>query len=59
MVFLNKCCCWFNLTTGGVILGWLGVLDSLFCLAVTSIGLFDVDEIVASEKEEISKDSKY
>ena len=43
MVLLNKCCCFFQLSTGGVILGWIGAVSSLLRVVFTTVGLSDSD----------------
>lgn len=46
MVLLEKCCCFFRLTTGGMILGWLGAVESLFVIVLSIIGLANVEVIM-------------
>jgi hypothetical protein len=46
MVLFEKCCCFFRLTTGGMILGWLGAVESLFVMALSIIGLVNVENIM-------------
>lgn len=46
MVLLEKCCCFFRLTTGGMILGWLGAVESLFVMVLSIFGLVNVEVIM-------------
>ncbi|KAG5677518.1 hypothetical protein PVAND_007273 [Polypedilum vanderplanki] len=46
MVLFNKCCCFFRLTTGGMILGWIGAIESLLVVILTTIGLTHVPQIM-------------
>lgn len=46
MVLLEKCCCFFRLTTGGMILGWLGAVESLFVIVLSIFGLSNVEVIM-------------
>lgn len=46
MVLLEKCCCFFRLTTGGMILGWLGAVESLFVIVLSILGLSNVEVIM-------------
>ncbi|CRL06832.1 CLUMA_CG019510, isoform A [Clunio marinus] len=52
MVLFDKCCCFFRLTTGGMILGWLGVADSLLVIVLSIFGLANVDTIMNHIKNE-------
>lgn len=40
MVTVDKCCCCYQLTTGGLIMGWLGVFSSLFAIMLCSFILY-------------------
>lgn len=46
MVLLNKCCCFFGLTKGGLILGWLGAVESFFVIILSIMGLCNVETIM-------------
>jgi hypothetical protein len=46
MVLFEKCCCFFRLTTGGMILGWLGAVESLFVMILSILGLANVEVIM-------------
>jgi len=46
MVLLEKCCCFFRLTTGGMILGWLGAVESLVVMILSIFGLINVEAIM-------------
>lgn len=46
MVLFEKCCCFFRLTTGGMILGWLGAVESLFVVVLSIFGLANVEVIM-------------
>lgn len=46
MVLFDKCCCFFRLTTGGMILGWLGAIESLFVIVISIFGLANVEVIM-------------
>lgn len=46
MVLIDKCCCFFRLTTGGMILGWLGAVESLFVIVISIFGLANVEVIM-------------
>lgn len=46
MVLFEKCCCFFRLTTGGLILGWLGAAESLFVVVLSIFGLANVEVIM-------------
>lgn len=46
MVLIEKCCCFFRLTTGGMILGWLGAVESLFVIVLSIFGLANVEVIM-------------
>lgn len=46
MPILNKCCLCAQLRTGGVILGWLGLLSATFSLIFTVVGFIFLEEIV-------------
>ena len=46
MVLFEKCCCFFRLTTGGMILGWLGAVESLFVMVLSIFGLCNVENIM-------------
>lgn len=46
MVLIEKCCCFFRLTTGGLILGWLGAFESLFVIVLSIFGLANVEVIM-------------
>lgn len=48
MVLFDKCCCFFRLTTGGVILGWIGAIESLLMVILSLFGLTSVDYIIHS-----------
>lgn len=52
MIILDKCCCFFRLTTGGLILGWLGVGESIFVIFLTILGLSNVDKIMTHLRNE-------
>lgn len=46
MVLFDKCCCFFRLTTGGMILGWVGAAESLFVMILSIFGLVNVEAIM-------------
>lgn len=46
MVLLNKCCCFIGLAKGGLILGWLGAVESFFVIILSIIGLSNVETIM-------------
>lgn len=46
MVLFEKCCCFFRLTTGGMILGWLGAVESLVVIILSIFGLVNVEVIM-------------
>lgn len=46
MVLLNKCCCFFGLVKGGLILGWLGAVESFFVIILSIVGLSNVETIM-------------
>lgn len=46
MVLFDKCCCFFRLTTGGLILGYLGAFESLFVIVLSIFGLANVEQIM-------------
>lgn len=46
MVLIEKCCCFFRLTTGGMILGWVGAFESLFVMVLSIFGLANVEVIM-------------
>lgn len=46
MVLFDKCCCFFRLTTGGVILGWIGAIESFAMIAFSIFGLTRVETII-------------
>jgi len=52
MVLLEKCCCFFRLTTGGMILGWLGAVESLVVIILSVFGLVKVDMIMEHLRNE-------
>lgn len=52
MVLIEKCCCFFRLTTGGMILGWLGAVESLVVIILSIFGLVKVDMIMEHLRNE-------
>jgi hypothetical protein len=46
MVLFDKCCCFFGLTTGGVILGWIGAIESFAMIIFSIFGLTKVETII-------------
>lgn len=46
MVLFEKCCCFFRLTTGGMILGWMGAIESIFVMVLSIFGLANVEAIM-------------
>jgi hypothetical protein len=52
MVLFEKCCCFFRLATGGMILGWLGALESLFVIVLSIFGLANVEAIMVHLRNE-------
>ena len=46
MVLFEKCCCFFRLTTGGMILGWIGAVESLVVIILSIFGLINVEVIM-------------
>lgn len=46
MVLLEKCCCFFRLTIGGLILGVLGAFESLFVIVLSIVGIANVEVIM-------------
>lgn len=48
MVLFEKCCCFFRLTTGGVILGWIGAFESLLMVIMSIFGITRIDNIITN-----------
>lgn len=48
MVLLNKCCFCAQLQTGGVILGWLGIISSVFSIIMSIFGLTFMEEVIST-----------
>ncbi|XP_055685946.1 uncharacterized protein LOC129791688 isoform X1 [Lutzomyia longipalpis] len=51
MPLFNKCCCCISLPTGGVILGVLGVISSLFAIVLPVFGLVYLDVLFDAAKQ--------
>lgn len=54
MPLLEKCCCFFRLTTGGLILGWLGAVESVVMLFLTIFGMVNVEGLMKQLRNETS-----
>lgn len=54
MPLLERCCCFFRLTTGGLILGWLGAVESVVMLFLTIFGMVNVEGLMKQLRNETS-----
>ncbi|CAO1329395.1 unnamed protein product [Diamesa hyperborea] len=54
MPLFEKCCCFFRLTTGGLILGWLGAVESVVMLFLTIFGMVNVEGLMKQLRNETS-----
>lgn len=54
MPLFDRCCCFFRLTTGGLILGWLGAVESVVMLFLTIFGMVNVEALMKQLRNETS-----